>query len=136
VDDGSRIRLSGEGNIGIKGGPPGDLYLTVSVKRHPLFTRQNDAILYELSINFAEAALGTEVEVPTLEGTARLKIPAGSQGGQVFRLKNKGIPHLRGRKKGDQFVTLLVVTPESLTKKQKELFKELASTLNSVKKSR
>jgi len=134
VEDGSRIRLSGEGHAGTKGGSPGNLYLSLSVKKHELFIRENDDIFYEMPINFAQAALGTEVEVPTLYGDVRLKIPAGSQTGQVFQLKNKGIPHLQGRGQGDQLVELVVVTPESLTKKQRQLFEELAEDLGPGKK--
>ncbi len=134
VDDGSRIRISGEGDAGIRGGSPGNLYVNLSVKKHEFFMRDNDDILYELPINFAQAALGTEVEIPTLHSNVKLKIPAGSQTGQVFRLKNKGIPHLRGRGQGDQLVTLRVVTPESLTKKQRQLFEELAKDLGAPEK--
>jgi len=129
VDDGSRIRISGEGEAGTRGGPSGNLYVTLSVEPHKLFTRDGDNILYDLPINPAQAALGTEVEVPTLNGTVKLKVPAGSQTGQVLRLKNKGIPHLHGSGRGDQLVALFVVTPESLTKKQRQLFEELASSL-------
>lgn len=136
VDDGSRIRLSGEGDAGTRGGPPGNLYLGLSIKQHELFERDGDHILYELPVNFAEAALGAEVEVPTLEGNTKFKIPAGGQTGQVFRLKNKGVPHLHGRGCGDQLVTLFVVTPDSLNKKQRQLFEELAKTLGPIKKAR
>jgi molecular chaperone DnaJ len=134
VDDGSRIRLSGEGDAGTRGGPQGNLYLNLSIKEHELFRRDSDSILYELPINFAQAALGTEVDVPTLHGNVKLKIPAGSQTGQVFQLKNKGVPHLRGRGQGDQLVELRVVTPESLTKKQRQLFEELAKDLGPTRK--
>ncbi len=136
VGYGSRIRLSGEGVCGTRGGNPGNLYIHLSVKEHELFVRDNDDILYELPVNFAEAALGTEIEVPTLDGDAKLKIPAGSQTGKVFRLKNKGIPHLQGRGQGDQLVRLKVVTPESLTKKQRQLFEELADEFGNGKKSK
>jgi molecular chaperone DnaJ len=132
VDEGSQIRLSGEGEAGTRGGPSGNLYITLSVRQHKLFTRDGDDILYELPINFAQAALGAEVEVPALNGTTKLKIPAGSQTGEVFRLKNKGIPHLHGSGRGDQLVTLFVVTPDSLTQKQRQLFEELASSLGSA----
>lgn len=134
VEDGSRIRLSGEGEAGVRGGSPGDLYLSLSVKQHEFFTRDGDDILYELPISFAQAALGAEVEAPTLEGNTKLKLPAGRQTGEVFRLKNKGIPHLHGRGRGDQLVRLLVITPDSLTKKQRQLFEELAKTLSPAKK--
>ena len=136
VEDGSRIRLSGEGDAGVRGGSPGDLYLGLSVKQHEFFTRDGDDILYELPISFAQAALGAEVEAPTLEGNTKLKIPAGSQTGEVFRLKNKGIPHLQSRGRGDQLVRLLVITPHSLTKEQRQLFEELAKTLGPAKRAK
>ncbi len=136
VEDGSQIRIRGEGNAGTRGGPSGNVYITVSVEEHELFTRDGDNILYELPIDFAQAALGTEVEVPTLDGEVKLKIPAGSQTGKVFWLKNKGIPHLHRSGCGDQLVTLLVVTPESLTEKQRQLFQELANSLSLAKKGR
>jgi len=136
VEDGTQIRLTGEGDAGARGGSPGNLLILVSVKEHPLFTRDGDDILCEQSINFAQAALGTEVEVPTLEGSIKLKIPAGSQNGQVFRLRNKGVAHLRGGGHGDQLVKLNIVTPETLTKRQRELFEELAQTLGPTKKAK
>jgi len=129
VDNGSQIRLSGEGEAGTRGGPAGDIYITLLVKEHPFFTRRNDDIIYELPVNFAQAALGTEVEVPTLKGNARLKIPAGSQTGQVFKLKGQGVPHLRGGGRGDQLISLFVATPDSLTKKQRQLLEELGEEL-------
>ena len=135
VDDGSQIRITGEGDAGTRGGPSGNLYITVSVKQHELFTRNGDDIIYELPINFAQAALGAEVEVPTLDGKVKLKVPAGSQTGRVFQLKNKGVPHLHRSGRGDQLVTLLVVTPESLTEKQRQLFQELASSLGPAKRT-
>ncbi len=129
VDNSSRLRLNGEGEAGTRGSPTGNLYITVSVKEHEFFVRDGDDILYELPINFAQAALGAEVEVPTLEDNVKLKIPAGSQTGQVFQFKRKGVPHLHGRGRGDQFVTLRIVTPESLNEQQRRLFEELAKTL-------
>jgi len=134
VDDSTQIRLKGEGDAGRRGGPSGNLYITLSVLKHEFFTRDGDNILYELPINFAQAALGTEVEVPTLDGNTKLKIPAGSQASTVFRLKGRGISHLHRRGGGDQLVTLLVVTPDSLTKKQRQLFQELANSLSPAKK--
>ncbi len=134
VENGSRIRLSGEGDAGSRGGSPGNLYLILSIKQHELFMRDGDNILYELPINFAQATLGADVEVPTLEGKVKLKILAGSQTDKVLRLKNKGIPHLNGNRRGDQLVTLVVVTPESLTERQRQLFEELAKTLGPAKK--
>ncbi len=129
VDSNSTIRLTGEGDAGLRGGSPGNLYVTLSVRKHKFFTRQGDDVLFELPINFAQAALGTEVEVPTLYGPCKLSIPAGSQTGEIFRLKDKGIPHLRRSGRGDQLVRLLVVTPQSLTKEQRRLFEELGKTL-------
>ena len=134
VEDGSRIRLTGEGDVGARGGTSGNLYLSLAVKQHEFFTRDDDNVLYELPVNFAQAALGVEIEVPTLDGGAKLKIPDGSQTGQVFQLKNKGIPHLHRGGRGDQLVTLRVVTPDSLTKRQRQLFEELASSLGPAKK--
>ena len=136
VDDGSRVRLRGEGNAGTRGGPPGDLYVSLSVEEHDFFTRDGDNIIYELPINFVQAALGTEVEVPTLDGNNKLKIPAGCQTDTVFRLKNKGIPHLHGRGRGDQIVAVSVVTPESLTKEQRQLFEKLAESMELTKKAK
>ncbi|MBI2851239.1 MAG: molecular chaperone DnaJ [Chloroflexi bacterium] len=133
IEDGSRVRLSGEGDAGSRGGPAGNLYINVTVKEHKLFVRENDDILYDLPINFAQAALGTEVDVPTLSGDVKLKIPAGSQTGEVFKLKNKGIPHLNGRGQGSQLVKIKVVTPDSLTKKQRQLFEELSKELGAAK---
>ncbi len=130
VDNGSQIRLSGEGEAGTRGGSPGNLYITLSVKEHEFFTRYNDDILYELSINFAQAALGTEVEVPTLGGKTKFKVPAGSQTGQIFRLKGQGIAHLPRGGHGDQLVMLFVVTPDSLTEKQRQLLGELGESLS------
>ncbi|MFC2010431.1 molecular chaperone DnaJ [Chloroflexota bacterium] len=134
VDNGSRIRLSGEGDSGMRGGPAGNLYIDVLVREHKIFVRDNDDILYDLPVNFAQAALGTEAEVPTLDGNVKLKIPAGSQSGHIFQLKNKGIPHLRGRGQGSQLVRLVVVTPDKLNKKQRQLFEELAEDLGTPKK--
>jgi len=106
----------------------------LTVKQHEFFTRDGDDIIYELPVNIAQTALGTDMEVPTLDGKTTLKLPAGSQAGQVFRLKNKGIPHIHRSGRGDQRVTLLVITPDSLTKQQRQLFQELASSLSPAKK--
>jgi molecular chaperone DnaJ len=133
IDDGNGIRLSDEGDAGSRGGSAGNLYVVISVGRHEYFTREGDDVIYELPVNFAQAALGTEVEVPTLYGDSKLKIPAGSQNGRVFKLNNKGIPHLRGSGRGDQLVVLRVMTPESLNKEQRRLFEELARSLEKGK---
>ncbi|MEE8471394.1 MAG: molecular chaperone DnaJ [Dehalococcoidia bacterium] len=129
IAEGNQIRLSGEGDAGKRGGPPGNLYVNLSVQPHKLFRRDGHHILYEMPINFAQAALGDEIEVPTVDGDVLLKIPAGSQHGRLFRLKEKGVPHLRGHGRGDQLVRLHVVTPQSLNEGQKKLFRELEKTL-------
>ncbi len=134
IEDGSQMRLTGEGDAGARGGSTGDLYITLAVEKHDLFTREDDNILYELPINFAQAALGTEVEVPTLYGKAELRIPPGSQTGKVFKLKNQGMPRLHRNGHGDQLVRLFVATPDSLTREQRQLFEELAKTLGPAKK--
>jgi molecular chaperone DnaJ len=136
VDDSNGIKLRGEGDAGSRGGTPGNLYVVLSVARHEFFNRNGDDVLYELPISFAEAALGTEAGVPTLYGKEKLKIPSGSQTGKVFRLKDKGIPHLYGSGRGDHLVSLLVVTPESLNKEQRKLFEELAKSLGPVKRTK
>jgi molecular chaperone DnaJ len=133
IDDGNGIRITGEGEAGYRGGPAGNLYVMVSVKPHEYFTRDGDDVIYELPVNIAQATLGVELPVPTLHGVCELKIPAGSQSGKAFRLKNKGIPHLHGRGSGDQLVVLRVVTPESLNKEQRRLFEELSKTLGREK---
>jgi molecular chaperone DnaJ len=129
VDDGIRIRLTGEGEPGTMGGPPGNLYVFISVKRHRYFKRQNNDIVLELEINVAQAALGDLVEVPTLEGTHEIAIPAGTQTGEVLRLRGQGVPHLRRSGRGDQLVVLTVTTPRKLSARQRELFQELGDTL-------
>jgi len=129
VEDGSQIRLSGEGEAGMWGGPAGNLYITLSVQEHRLFKRDGNDILYELPVNFAQAALGDEVEVPILGSKVNLKIPSGTQTGEVFRLKGKGIPYLHRSGQGDQLVKVRVVTPERLDGEQRKLFLELAKSL-------
>ena len=129
VDDGQRLRLDGEGSAGLYGGPPGDLYVTFSVKPHNLFQRDDSDILYELSINFAQAALGDEIRVPSLDGRVDLKIPPGTQSGKIFRLKGKGIPHIDGKGRGDLLVKVDIITPQRLDKNQRRLFEELAKIL-------
>lgn len=129
IDNGSRVRLNGEGEAGIWGGSPGDLYITLSVMPHELFQREDDDLFYDLPINFAQAALGDEVEVPTIDGKSRLKIPPGTQSGKVFRLKDKGVPHLGRGGRGSLLVRVLVVTPQFLDEKQRRLFQELANTM-------
>ncbi len=129
VDDGTQIRLSGEGEPGAYGGPPGNLYVALSVKPHRYFRRQDHNIILELAINVAQAALGDEITVPTLDGEEKLAIPSGTQTGTVFRLRGKGVPYLRRNGRGDQLVIVQVMVPTKLTEEQKRLFKELAKTL-------
>lgn len=132
VDDDSQIRLSGEGEAGSRDGSSGNLYVSLSVQPHKLFDRDGNDILYTLPINFAQASLGAEIEVPTLNGKSKLKIPAGSQTSKVFRLKGEGITRLRGHGRGDLLITLFVVTPDSLTREQRQLMEKLASSLGSA----
>jgi molecular chaperone DnaJ len=129
VDEGSQIRMSGEGNAGSNGGGPGNLYITISVKEHKIFRRHGDDILYDVPITFPQAALGDEIEIPTVDGSVPLKIPPGTQSGRIIQLKGKGIPHLRGGGRGDQMVAVYVITPESLTNEQKKLLAELLKTM-------
>ncbi len=129
VDDGTRIRLTGEGEMGTLGGPPGNLYVFISVQPHPFFARQDNHILLELEINVAQAALGDRITVPTLNGDEELVIPAGTQTGDVFRLKGQGVPYLRRAGRGDQIVVVTAAIPKKLTPEQRELFEELGQTL-------
>ncbi len=126
VDTGSRLRLTGEGESGPRGGPPGDLYVYVSVKPHDFFKRNDDHIICQVPISFVQAALGADIDVPTLTGEKKLNIPKGTQPGEVFRFKGEGILSLRGNGKGDQIMQVLVKTPKGLTKKQEILLKEFA----------
>lgn len=126
VDSGQRIRLAGEGEAGERGGPPGDLYVFVTVRPHPFFKREGRDIHCEVPISFVQAALGDEIEVPTLEGPLVLKIPEGTQTGTTFRLRGKGVPDVRGFGKGDQFVRVKVVTPTHLTDAQRAILREFA----------
>ena len=126
VDTGVRIRLSGEGDAGETGAPRGDLYLIVKVRKHPLFQREGSHLFCEVPISFSQAALGSEIEVPTLQGREMLTLPRGTQHGDDFRLRGKGMPDVRGRGRGDLVVHVLVETPKKLTKRQEELFRELA----------
>ena len=129
VDNGQQLRLTGEGEAGFFGGSSGSLYIELSVRPHQLFQRDGDNIIYELPINFAQAALGTEIKIPTLTGQTIISIPAGTQAGKILRLKGKGIPRLNGKGRGDQLVKINVVTPKTLDKKQRKLFEELAKIL-------
>lgn len=124
IDDGQKIRIAGKGEPGINGGPAGDLYVVIRVKPHDFFEREGDHIYCELPIHFTQAALGDEIEVPTVHGKVKLKIPAGTQTGKMFRLRGKGAPNVRGRGTGDQIVKVRIVTPTKLSEKQKQLLRE------------
>lgn len=126
VDDGAKMRISGEGDLGINGGPPGDLYVVILVKRDDYFEREGNDIFCKVPISFSQAALGDEIEVPTLEGKVKLKVPAGTQTGTLFRLRGHGVPYLNRSGRGDQHVKVLVVTPKNLNEKQKDLLREFA----------
>jgi molecular chaperone DnaJ len=126
VDTGTRIRYAGEGEPGEHGGAPGDLYVVMHVREHPIFVREESDVLCEMPISFAQAALGAAIDVPTLDGKVKMKIPPGTQTGKVFRLKSKGIPRLHGAGRGDQHVKVVVETPAQLTREQRELLERFA----------
>ena len=132
VDTGSRLRMSGEGDPGELGGPNGDLYIYINVRPHAIFVRDEDDIYMEQEINIAQAALGADVQVETLEGKVTLTIPAGVQTGAKFRMKGKGVKNIKGYGKGDQYVTIRVVTPKSLTAEQRDLLEKLNATFKAV----
>jgi len=127
VDTGSRMRLAGEGEVGIRGGPPGDLYVVLSVKSHKTFRREGEDIYLELPVTFPQAALGAELEVPTIDGVEHVSIPEGTQSGTVVKLRGKGVPRLQGGGRGDQLVVVNVVTPHKLTKEQRALLERLSA---------
>lgn len=126
VDNGTQIRISGQGEAGVNGGPPGDLYIVLRVREHEFFRRESQDIYCDMPITFVQAALGDEIEVPTLKERVKLKIPAGTQTGTYFRIKGKGVPANRGNMQGDQHVRVKVVTPKKLSEKQKQLLREFA----------
>ncbi len=126
VDNGTRVRLAGMGEPGDRGSTPGDLYVTVIVKEHPLFQREEYEVFCEVPISFTQAALGAKIDVPTLDGKVKMTVPAGTQSGKVFRLKSKGIPHLHSQLRGDQHVRVVVETPTELTSKQRDLLEKFA----------
>lgn len=129
VDNGSALRLAGEGELGEQGGPPGDLIVRLRVRPHKVFKREKDNVTMEIPISFVQAALGDEIEIPTLEGKTTLKIPEGTQPEAVFHLRGKGIPHLQGYGKGDQIITVKVGIPTKLTAKQKEMLTKFDATV-------
>ncbi|NEU31645.1 molecular chaperone DnaJ [bacterium LRH843] len=126
IDHGQQLRVSGQGEAGANGGPPGDLYVVFNVKSHEFFERDGDDIYCEMPLTFAQVALGDEIEVPTLTGKVKLKIPAGTQTGTNFRLRGKGVPNVHGRGQGDQHVQIRVVTPKNLTENEKEMIREFS----------
>jgi molecular chaperone DnaJ len=129
VDTGDRVRLSGEGEAGRNGGPPGDLYVEVQVREHPIFEREGEHLSCEVPVSFATAALGGAIDVPTLEGDVSLKIPAETQSGRVFRLRDKGVKPVRGGARGDLFCRVVVETPVHLSAEQRELVRQLDESL-------
>ena len=129
VPEGTRLRVTGEGNKGEKGGPSGDLYVFIGVADHDYFEREGEDVHIRLKLPFTQAMLGVKIDIPTLSGEAKLKIPAGTQSGTVFRLSGKGFPHFRGYGSGDYFVTVEISLPETLTSVQKELVQELSTSL-------
>jgi molecular chaperone DnaJ len=131
VDNGTQIRLAGEGQPGMNGGPNGNLYVTIQVKNHKFFRRRDNDIVLDLDVNIAQATLGAEVEIPTVDGDAILKIPPGTQPGKVLRMRGKGVPHLRRNGRGDQLVVINVDIPTRLTSEQRDLFEQLANSLGS-----
>ena len=126
VDNGSRLRVSGEGEAGAKGGPSGDLYVYLYVKPHKFFERDGTTVLCEVPINIVQATLGADIKVPTLDGQVTMKVPEGTQPGKILRLKGKGIPSLRGGSRGDQLVRIKVVVPTKLSDKQKDALRKFA----------
>ncbi len=129
VDNGTRIRLAGEGDSGARGGPPGNLYVFLHVEEHQFFKRRGDDLILDLVINVAQAALGDEITVPTIDGEETLRIAPGTQPGQIARLRGRGAPHLRRNGRGDQIVVIQVAVPKKLSAEQKELFQQLGGTL-------
>lgn len=130
VDTGTRLRLSGEGETGLRGGERGDLYVFIYVREHEIFTREGNDLFCEVPISFAQAALGAEISVPTLNGQLEIKIPPGTQTGRKFRLRGKGMPSLHGYSRGDQYVKVIVETPTRLSEKERKLFNELIKLEN------
>jgi len=126
VDNGSRLKLRGEGEAGFSGGPSGDLYVVVHVREHAIFARQDNDVIVEVPISFPQATLGAEIEVPTLDGKVKFKVPSGTQSGKVFRLKGKGFTDLHGYGRGDELVKIVVETPRRLSARQRELLEEFA----------
>jgi molecular chaperone DnaJ len=130
VDNGSRLRLQGEGGEGGHGGPPGDLYVFIQVEPHEFFQREDNNIICEIPLSFVQVALGADINVPTLDGKRTLTVPPGTQSGEVFMLRGEGIRNLRGYGRGDQYVRVVVRTPTNLTPRQEELLREFEAARN------
>ncbi len=128
VDNGTQIRLASEGQPGTFGGPNGHLYISLQVKPHKFFRRRDDDIMLDLNINVAQATLGADVEVPTVDGTANLRIPSGTQPGKILTIKARGVPHLRSTGRGDQLVVVNIQVPTRLNAEQRKLFEDLAES--------
>lgn len=126
IPSGKKLRLAGKGMEGPNGGPPGDLYLQVSIKEHPVFTREGDDVVVEEEIRFSEAVMGTTIEVPTLEGRKKVKVPPGTQSHTKLRLKDLGVPHFQKEGRGDEYVKVIVKIPKRISEKSKGLIQELA----------
>jgi molecular chaperone DnaJ len=126
VDNGSKLRVSGEGEAGLHGGQRGDLYVVIRVKPHEIFIRRDDDVICDIPVSITQASLGSEITVPTLEGVTKIRVPEGTQTGKVFRLRGKGIPNVQGYGKGDQHVRIVIETPTKLNSEQKELLKKFA----------
>ena len=133
IDDGQTISIRGEGEPGLKGGPNGDLFVTIQIKSHPIFERREFHVYCEVPITFIQATLGSELEVPTLDGRVKYNIPEGTQTGTTFRLKGKGIPYLHGHGRGDQYVRVEVEIPKNLTEKQKDVLREFDGVTDNSK---
>jgi molecular chaperone DnaJ len=134
IDDGQQLRVAGQGEPGINGGPAGDLYVVFHIRPHEFFERDGDDVYCEMPITFVQAALGDEIEVPTLHGKVKLKVPAGTQTSTKFRLRGKGIPNVRGRGTGDQHIIVKVITPTKLSERQKQLLQEFADVSGPIAK--
>ena len=135
VDTGDRIRLSGEGEAGPSGGPAGDLYVQISVRQHDIFERDGANLYCEVPVNFVDAVLGGELEVPTLDGRVKLKVPAETQTGKLFRLRGKGVTPVRGGGKGDLMCRVVIETPVNLSNKQKDVLREFQDATKGKKHS-
>ena len=128
VHDGQAVRVTGEGEAGENGAPNGDLHVYIAVKEHPIFSRHNNDLVCQVPISFSEAALGARVEVPTLKGVETMDVPTGTQHGEVFKLKNRGLPDVRSHRIGDQLVQIVIEVPKKLNDRQKQLLREFAAS--------